>query len=149
MATQSQNKKEKALSRTRCALEPTLRNFNPDHLALPQNEIRRLVVRSAIRYKIEPFVRQMMRVMDNLRAGRIRKVAKLTVSKRDESRAVLIAAIANAAREGRTMAAHETAFLAALYAYQNSVDHMSAFLSYLDGFRKLASGSQMRKRRRS
>jgi hypothetical protein len=35
------------------------------------------------------------------------------------------------------MAAHETAFMAALYAYENSLDHLRAFLGYLDGFRKL------------
>src|SRR5690349_5084 len=95
------------------------RPLNPDHLALPQDEIRRLVARSTTRYRIEPFVKQMVRVMDDLKAGRIRKVAKLTISRRDQSRAALIMAISNAAREGRKMAAHETAFLAALYAYEN------------------------------
>jgi len=58
-----------------------VRSFDPDHLALPQDEIRRLVVRSTIRYRIEPFVKQMVGVMDNLKAGRIRNVARLTVSK--------------------------------------------------------------------
>ena len=77
-----------------------------------------------------------MSVMDNLKAGRIRKVATLTVSTRDQSRAVLITAISNAAREGNTMAAHETAFLAALYAYENSLDHLLAFHDYLDCFRR-------------
>jgi hypothetical protein len=108
---------------------------HPDDLALPQEEIRRLVVRSTIGYRIEPFVKQMVRVMDNLKAGRIRRVATLTVSRRDQSRATLIAAISKAAREGRAMAAHETAFMAALYAYENSLDHLRAFVEYLDGFR--------------
>jgi hypothetical protein len=112
-----------------------LRSFNPDHLALPQKEIRRLAVNSTTSYKIEPFVRQMIRVMDNIKAGRIPTVVRLSVSKRDPSRAILIKAISNAAREGRTMAAHETAFLAALYAYENSLNHLRVFLRYLDGFR--------------
>jgi hypothetical protein len=112
------------------------RGFNPENLALPENEIRRLVVCFTTQYKIEPFVKQMVRVMDNIKAGRIRRVATLRVSKRDQSRAALITAISNAAREGRAMTAHETAFMAALYAYENSLDHLRAFLDYLDGFRK-------------
>ncbi|MDX6498218.1 MAG: hypothetical protein QOG23_1478 [Blastocatellia bacterium] len=54
----------------------------------------------------------------------------------------LITAISNAAREGCTLAAHETAFLAALYAYENSLDHLRAFLVYLDGFRKESARSK-------
>lgn len=95
-----------------------------------------MVERSTSRYKIEPFVKQMVRVMDNIKAGRIRRVATLRVFPRDQSRAALIAAIANAAREGRALAAHETAFLASLYAYQNGLDHLRAFLDYLVPFRK-------------
>lgn len=78
----------------------------------------------------------MVRVMENIKAGRIRRVATLRVSQRDRSPAALITAIANAAKGGRGMAAHETAFLAALYAYQNSLDHLRAFLDYLAPFRK-------------
>ena len=134
MSTPGKNKRK--ASKPKHSASRTSRPFNPDHLALPQDEIRRLVARSATRYKIEPFVRQMVRVMDDLKAGRIRKVAKLTVSRRDQSRAALITAISNAAKEGRTMAAHETAFLAALFAYENSLDHVRAFLGYLDCFRQ-------------
>lgn len=135
MATHQVSKKREA-SEERRALAKQLRRPNPEHLALPQDEIRRLVARSTTRYQIEPFVRQMVRVKEDLKGGRIRKVAKLTVSSRDQSRAALITAISNAAGEGRTMAAHETAFLAALYAYENSLDHLRAFLGYLDCFRK-------------
>ena len=109
---------------------------DPDHLALPQEEIRRLVMHSTTGYRIEPFVRQMVRVMDNLKAGRVRKVAALTASKRDRSRATLVSAISNAAREGNTLAAHETAFMAALYAYENSLDHLRAFMRYLNNLRE-------------
>ncbi|HXI25471.1 MAG TPA: hypothetical protein VNG71_16520 [Pyrinomonadaceae bacterium] len=132
----NQVRKKLPAGKGRRSLARHLRKFDPDHLALPQEEIRRLVVRSTIRYKIEPFVKQMVRVMDNLKAGRIRRVARLTISRRDQSRATLIAAISNAAREGNTMAAHETAFLAALYAYENSLDHLRAFVGYLDDIRR-------------
>jgi len=77
--------------------------------------------------------------MENIKAGRIRRVATLNVSKRDQSRAALIKAIANAAREGRAMAAHETAFLAALYAYENSLDHLRAFLCVLGAVQETPS----------
>jgi hypothetical protein len=76
--------------------------------------------------------------MDDLKAGRIQKVATLSVSSRDLSRATLITAISNAAREGNTLAAHETAFMAALYTYENSLDHLRAFLGYVDRLRKAA-----------
>jgi|SRR5882724_732890 len=138
MATPSKNRK-KVDSRPKRPVSRTSRSFNPDHLALPQDEIRRLAVNSTTNHKIEPFVRQMVRVMNNIKASQIRRVATLRVSKRDQSRAILITAISNAAREGRTMAAHETAFLAALYAYENSLDHLRAFLRYLDDFRKPVS----------
>lgn len=107
-----------------------------EQLGLPQDEIRRLVLSSTIRFGVEPFVRQMVRAMDNLKAGRVQRVATLTVSTGDQSRATLITAISNAAREGNSLAAHETAFLAALYAYENSLDHVRAFMRYLDGLRK-------------
>lgn len=112
------------------------RGFNSDDLTLPQKKIRQLVVNSTTSYKIEPFVRQMIRVMDNIKAGQIRKVATLSLSRRDQSRAALITAISNAVRKGNTLEAHETAFMAALYAYENSLDHLRAFLRYLDGLRK-------------
>src|SRR5262245_57605432 len=119
-----------------------LRNSDPDHLALPQAEIRRLVERSMTGNQIEPFVRRMLSVMDNLKAGRVAKVKRLRVSRLDKSRAVLITAIVNAAKHGRTLAAHETAFLAALYAYENSLDHLRAFMKYSDRFRKTAAKIQ-------
>ncbi len=129
MANRRQYKK-KTLRR---ALRASQRDSRDNHLALPEEEIRRLVMRSTTGYTIEPFVRQMVRVMDNLKAGKIVRVAASTGSKRDESRAKLISAISSSAREGNTLAAHETAFLAVLYAYENSLDHLRAFMRYLDG----------------
>ena len=131
MAGQNQKKKQAAGEARRRTI-----GADSDQLALPQEEIRRLVVRSTTRYDIEPFLRQMVRIMDELKAGRTRKVARLSVSGRDQSSAILITAISNAAREGQTLAAHETAFLAALYAYENSLEHLRAFLGCLKRLRK-------------
>jgi hypothetical protein len=74
--------------------------------------------------------------MDDLKAGQTHKIAKLTRPGRDGSRAILLAAIAKAVNEGRTMAAYYTAFQAALYAYENTLDHLLAFHDYLDGSRQ-------------
>ncbi len=83
------------------------------------------------RYKIEPFVRQLIKLMDELKAGRTQNIAKLTRPGRDESRAILLAAIAKTVNEGWTMAAYHTAYQAALYAYENTLDHLMAFHEYL------------------
>jgi len=47
----------------------------------------------------------------------------------------LLSAVSRAAREGRRAAAYDTAFLAAHYAYQNSLDYLSELLRYLEQFR--------------
>ncbi|HEV7798763.1 MAG TPA: hypothetical protein VGO73_11435 [Pyrinomonadaceae bacterium] len=112
------------------------KRFNADHLALPGDEIRRLVLLTTTRYKIEPFVRQLIRLMDELRAGQTSNIAKLTKPGRDKSRAILFAAIAKIVNEGRTMAAYHTAYQATLYAYENSLDHLLAFHEYLDRFKQ-------------
>jgi hypothetical protein len=97
--------------------------------------IRRLVALTTTRYKIEPFVRQLIRLMDELKAGQSHNIAKRTRSGRDESRRILFAAIANTVNEGQEMAGYHTAFRAGLYAYENSLDHLLAFMDYLDGLR--------------
>jgi len=74
--------------------------------------------------------------MDDLKAGQIQNIAKLTRPGRDKSRATLFAAIAKSVNEGRTMAAYHTAYQASLYAYENSLDHLLAFHDYLDRFRQ-------------
>lgn len=107
-----------------------------EHLALPADEIRRLVFLTTTRYKIEPFVKQLTRLMDALKAEETANIAKLTRPGQDESRAILFAAIAKTVNEGRTTAAYHTAFQAALYAYENSLDHLLAFMEYLDRFRQ-------------
>jgi hypothetical protein len=112
------------------------KNFELEPLALPEDEIRRLVALTTTRYKIEPFVRQLIRLMDELKAGQSQDIAKLTRPGKDESRRILFAAIAKTVSEGREMAAYHTAFRAGLYAYENSLDHLLAFTDYLDCLRQ-------------
>lgn len=88
------------------------------------------------RYKIEPFVRQLIRLMDHLKAGRTNNIAKLPRPGKDKSRATLFAAIARTVNEGRTMAAYHTAYQATLYAYENTLDHLLAFHEYLGTLRQ-------------
>ena len=83
------------------------------------------------RYKIEPFVRQLVRLIDDLKSGQSHNIAKLTRPGRDQSRALLFAAIAKTVNEGRTVAGYHTAFQAALYAYENTLDHLMAFHEYV------------------
>lgn len=135
MATHHVRKKGRPQSR-QSSLEESSQPFKLEPLALPEDEIRRLVVLTTTRYKIEPFVRQLVRVMEDLKAGQTHNIAKLTRPSRDKSRAILIAAIARTVNEGRTMAAYHTAYQAALYAYENTLDHLMAFHDYLDYLRQ-------------
>ncbi|HUS11828.1 MAG TPA: hypothetical protein VMZ30_15275 [Pyrinomonadaceae bacterium] len=110
--------------------------FELEPLALPEDEIRRLVVLTTTRYRIEPFVRQLIRLMDELKSGQTHNIAKLKRPGRDESRRILFAAIAKTVNEGGEMEAYHTAFRAGLYAYENSLDHLLAFMDYLDRLRQ-------------
>lgn len=94
---------------------------------------------STTRYKIEPFVRQLIKLMDDLKTGQ-HNIAKLTSPGRDESCAILLAAIAKTVNDGRTMAAYHTAYQATLYAYENTLDHLMAFHDYLDYLRQKGLG---------
>jgi choline dehydrogenase-like flavoprotein len=110
-------------------------------LALPEDEIRRLVLLTTARYKIEPFIKQLIKLMDNLKVGQTKNIAKLTRPGRDEFRAMLFAALTETVNEGRTMAAYHTTYQAALYAYENSLNHLLAFHEYLDWLRQHKPGN--------
>lgn len=136
MTTHQGRTKKRPVAKEQAAVAKPSRGFNPEHLALPEDEIHRLVLLTTGRYKIEPFVTQLIRVMDHLKAGRTENIAKLTRPGRDESRAVLFAAIAKTVSDGRTMAAYHTTYQATLYAYENSLDHLLAFHEYLGCLRQ-------------
>jgi len=118
------------------SIEKPSQHFELEPLALSEDEIRRLVGLTTTRYKIEPFVRQLIRLMDELKTGQNNNIAKLMRPGRDESRRILFAAIANTVNEVQEMAAYHTAFRAGLYAYENSLDHLLAFIDYLDRLRQ-------------
>ena len=106
------------------------KGFKLEPLALPEDEIRGLVRLTTTRYKIEPFIRQLLRVIDGLKAGQTQNIGELTKPGRDESRAMLFAAIAKTVDQGQALAAYHTAFRAGLYAYENSLDHLLAFMDF-------------------
>ena len=94
------------------------------------------MVLTTAHYEIEPFVRQLIRLMDDLKVGKTGNIRRLGKPGRDSSRAMLFAAIANTVNDGRTMAAYHTTYQAALYAYENSLDHLLAFHEYLGYLRQ-------------
>jgi hypothetical protein len=126
----------------RSSIEKASQPFELEPLALHEDEIRRLVARTTTRYKIEPFVRQLIRLIDELKSGQTHNIAKLMRPGRDEARRKLFAAIAKTINEGGEIAAYHTAFRAGLYAYENSLDHLLAFMDYLDRLRQSKSSSQ-------
>jgi len=74
--------------------------------------------------------------MDNLKAGQTHNIGELVRPGRDESRKILFEAITRTVNEGSAMAAYHTTFRAGLYAYENSLDHLLAFMDYLDRLRQ-------------
>lgn len=135
LATQK-GREVRAASSDLPSVETFSQPFELEPLALPEDEIRRLVRLITARYKIEPFARQLIRLMDELKSGQPHNIAKLMRPGRDESRKTLFAAIARTVHDGREMAAYHTAFRAGLYAYENSLDHLLAFMDYLDHLRQ-------------
>ena len=105
--------------------------FDVLDLALPDEELRRLVLRITTAGGVEPFVRRMVGLMESLCAGASRVRRPRAVG----GHAELMSAVSRAAREGRREAAYDTAFLAAHYAYQNSLDYLRELLRYLDRFK--------------
>lgn len=109
--------------------------FDPDYLALPDEEIRRLALIITARDSVEPFVRRMVVLLDSLRAGDTGEVARVARQSKDEAFVVLMSAMQGAVKDGRVFAARNTAFMAASYAYQNSLDYVCELLAYLNRLR--------------
>lgn len=119
----------------RYAVKPLL-PFNPRYTALPDEEVQWLVTRIVTRGGVEPFVRRMVALIDDLKVGDGRKLARVAAHRRDPELKTLLAAMSGAVREGRAMAAYHTAFYSAHCAYQSSLDYLRELLSYLDRFKK-------------
>jgi hypothetical protein len=133
-ATKASKKKSVAKRRPRAA-KPLLK-FNPEHTALPDEEVQWLVTRITTRGGVEPFVRLMVKVIDDLRVGKGGRLAQVAKRRGDTEFTELLSAMSDAVKAGRAMAAYHTAFYAASCAYQNSLDYLRALLGYLDGFRQ-------------
>ena len=84
---------------------------------------------------VEPFVRRMVTLLDDLKLGDGRRLARVAAHRRNPELRTLLSAMSGAVKEGRAMAAHHTAFYSAHCAYQNSLDYLRELLNYLDKFR--------------
>lgn len=131
-ATKTGRKKPAAKRRTRAA--KPLFKFNPEHTALPDEEVQRLVTYITVRDGVEPFVRLTVEISDDLKEGNSRRLFRAARRGGDAEFAELMSAMSGAVREGRLMAAYHTAFYAASCAYQNSLDYLRALLDYLEEF---------------
>jgi hypothetical protein len=105
-------------------------------LVLPAAKIRLLVSQIILADSVAPFVRRMVILLDDLRAGRTETLARAACRSRNRPFAELTSAMSRAARQGLIVEAEDTAFYAVSYAYRNSVAYLLSLRSYLDGFRR-------------
>lgn len=78
----------------------------------------------------------MVILLDSLKAGQTGEVAKVAEQSADPAFVKLMSALSGAIQEGELVGARITAFLAAGYAYQESLDYYCDLMSYLDRFRE-------------
>jgi hypothetical protein len=110
--------------------------IRPNPAVLPLEELHRLVFQTISRDSIEPFARRMVVLLDSLKEGNTEEVARVARQSADPSFVKLMSALTKAVREGELVAAHITVFLAAGYAYQETLDYFWDVMGYLDGFRE-------------
>ncbi len=132
--TKAVNGKQGARRRRRATV--SLSGFGVEPLALPEEELRRLVLLKTTRDGVEPFVRRMVRLMDSLQAGRSKPVVRAARSSKDPLLSRLLLAISREAQGGDLVVARNTALCAAGYAYQNSLTYLCDLLSYLSQFKQ-------------
>jgi hypothetical protein len=114
--------------------KPTSTNVNP--VILPLDELRQLVFQIVLRDSIEPFVWQMVILLDSLKAGQTDEVARVAGHNKDPAFTRLRSALSGAVEEGELGAARITVFLAAGYAYQESLDYYWDLMNYLNRFKE-------------
>ncbi|HZG50953.1 MAG TPA: hypothetical protein VEZ40_02355 [Pyrinomonadaceae bacterium] len=113
-----------------------LNDFDPDQFVLPLDEIRLLAMIITTRDGAEPFIRKMVTLTENVKAGRTDAVARLARHSTDHTLTELLAPMSQAVNEGRVVAVGNTAFFAASFAYQNSLDYVRELINYLDRFKR-------------
>ena len=109
-------------------------SINPG--VLPNEELRQLVFQTIMRDSVEPFARRMVVLLDSLKEGKTDEVARVARQSADPALVKLMSALSDAAHEGELVAARITVFLAAGYAYQETLDYFWDVMSYLDRFRE-------------
>lgn len=137
--SETKGRTKRQAERARAAMLSLLNEFDPNHLVLPHDEIRLLALIVSTRDGAEPFVRRMVNISEGLKAGRTDAVARLTRPSKDHTLMQLLAPMSQAISERRIVAARNTTFLAASFAYQNSFDYVRELMKYLDRFRQRAS----------
>ncbi|HEV7905999.1 MAG TPA: hypothetical protein VGO96_19320 [Pyrinomonadaceae bacterium] len=133
--SEAEGRTKKQSEQSRAAMLSFLHDFDPDHLVLPHDEIRLLALIISTRDGAEPFIRRMVNISESLRAGRIDAVARLARQSRDHTLTELLAPMSQAVSDGRIVAARNTTFLAASFAYQNSLDYLRELMKYLSQFK--------------
>lgn len=126
--------KEQA-ERARAAMLSILNDYDPNHLVLPLDEIRLLALIISTRDGAQPLIRRMVNISESLKAGRMDAVACLARQSKDHALTELLAPMSQAVSEGRIVAVRNTSFMAASFAYQNSLDYLLELLNYMDGLR--------------
>ena len=112
-----------------------LNDHDPDQFLLPLDEIRLLALIITTRDGTDPFIRKMVTLSESVKAGRADVVMRLARQSKDHTLTELLAPMSQAMREGRVVAVGNTAFLAASFAYQNSLDYLRELMKYLDRFK--------------
>jgi hypothetical protein len=132
----TEDERRRQSEKARAWMTSFLRDFDPDQLVLPLDEIRLLAMIITTRDGTEPFIRKMVTLSENLKAGRADAVARLARRSKDHTLNELLAPMSQAAGEGRVVAVGNTAFFAASFAYQNSLDYLRELMKYLDRFNR-------------
>jgi hypothetical protein len=134
--SESEGRTKQQAERARAAMLSLLNDPDPDHLVLPFDEIRLLALITSTRDGAEPFIGKMVTISENVKAGRFGAVNRLARHSKDHTLTQLLAPMSQAVGEGRVVAVRNTAFFAASFAYQNSLDYMRELLNYLDRFKR-------------
>jgi hypothetical protein len=119
-----------------CKLQPTQATSALNPAVLPLEELRQLVFEIILRDDIKPFLRRMVILLDSFKVGQINRLAEVARQSKDPAFIKLMSALSDAVQEGELIAARITVFLAASYAYQESLDYYWELMDYLDRFRQ-------------
>lgn len=98
-------------------------SINFDTCSLHNEELRQLVLKiTRSGYKSKSFLRRMVILWDSLRAGQTNKVVQLTRQNKDPAFAKLMSVISDSVSSGELGTASTIVFIAAGFAYQNTLD---------------------------